>query len=212
MESQLHIFDCDGVLISSNKLKTDTFGEIASKFVPDNIVKEFINFHKINGGISRWEKFSYLKKISKDYELPNIEDLANQFAALIDLKINYISPIRGALDFTNNLNKEGAKIYVVSGGEQNQVRKILDNLKFEIAAERIFGSPVNKFVHFENIKNKHPKLETMVYGDSILDAKCAHFINSEFTFVEEDSDTNKKELKKNISFEFSTIWNFLDIL
>ena len=211
MESQLHIFDCDGVLISSNKLKTDAFEEIASKFVPDKIVKKFINFHKTNGGLSRWEKFSYLKKISKDYELPKIEDLANQFAALIDLKINYISPIPGALEFTNKLNEEGAKIYVVSGGEQNQVRKILNNLNFKISSERIFGSPVNKFVHFENIKHKHPKLKTMVYGDSILDAKCAHFINSEFTFVEEDSDINKKELKKNIFYEFSTIWNFLDI-
>ena len=103
MDSQLHIFDCDGVLISSNKLKTRAFEEVASEFVPKNLVEKFINFHKTNGGVSRWEKFSYLKMISKDYELPSLEFLANQFSNYVDLKLNDIKPIPGAIEYIKKL-------------------------------------------------------------------------------------------------------------
>ena len=109
MKSQLHIFDCDGVLISSNKLKTETFYDIASKFVPKNLVKKFIDFHKANGGVSRWEKFSYLRNISGDYELPSVDCLSDEFASLVDSKLNTILPIPGATEYIEKLVKERRK-------------------------------------------------------------------------------------------------------
>ena len=57
-----------------------------SKFVPKNLVKKFIDFHKANGGVSRWEKFSYLRKISSDFDLPSVDCLSNEFASLVDSK------------------------------------------------------------------------------------------------------------------------------
>ena len=208
MESQLHIFDCDGVLILSNRLKTDSFNEIASKFVPKQIVKKFIDFHKASGGVSRWEKFSYLRNIAVDYDLPSVENLSDEFASLVDSKLNNISPIPGALEYIEQLVKESAIIYVVSGGEQSQVRRILMNLKFNIDPEMIFGSPISKDVHFRSIRNMHQFLDTMTYGDSLLDAKCAESINSKFTFVSQDSETTKKEIKDNLLTEFQSIQNF----
>ncbi|MBO6971805.1 MAG: HAD family phosphatase [Prochlorococcus marinus CUG1431] len=208
MESKLHIFDCDGVLILSNRLKTESFNEIASKFVPKKLVNKFIDFHKANGGVSRWEKFSYLRNIALDYQLPSVDDLCDQFASLVDSKFNKISPVPGALDYIEQLVKESAIIYVVSGGEQSQVRRILMNLKFNIDPERIFGSPISKDIHFGNIRNMHKFLDTMTYGDSLLDAKCAESINSKFTFVSQDSETTKKDIKDNLLINFLSIKNF----
>ena len=208
MDSQLHIFDCDGVLISSNKLKTYAFKEVASKFVPKNLVEKFITFHKANGGVSRWEKFSYLKMISKDYDLPSLDVLADQFSNYVDLKLNNIKPIPGALEYIRKLFLSDAIIYVVSGGEQSQVRKILIKLKFDINEDMIFGSPIKKIKHFQNIRNKHPNLKIMTYGDSLLDAKCADHISSEFTYVSQDSEITENELTKNISFNYTNIKNF----
>ena len=208
MKSQLHIFDCDGVLILSNKLKTESFYEIASKFVPNKLAQKFIDFHKANGGVSRWEKFSYLRNISTDFDLPSVDCLSEEFASLVDSKLNTISPIPGAIEYVEKLAKESATIYVVSGGEQSQVRRILMNLKFNIDRERVFGSPTNKFNHFKNIRNKHQFIDAMTYGDSLLDAKCAISINSKFTFVSQDSDTSKKEITNNLLLKFFTIKNF----
>ena len=208
MKSQLHIFDCDGVLILSNKLKTDSFNEIASKYVPKNVVEKFIDFHKANGGVSRWKKFEYLRNISKDYDLPSVDFLSEEFASLVDSKLTTISPIPGAIEYIEKLDKEGAIIYVVSGGEQSQVRRILMNLKFNIDPKRIFGSPTSKEIHFRNIRIMHQFSDTMTYGDSLLDAKCAISINSKFTFVSQDSETNKKEIKNNLLVEFFSIKNF----
>ena len=208
MKSQLHIFDCDGVLILSNKLKTESFDQIASKFVPKNLVKKFIDFHKANGGVSRWEKFSYLRKISSDFDLPSVDCLSKEFASLVDSKLSTISPIPGAIKYVEKLAKESAIIYVVSGGEQSQVRRILMNLKFNIDPKRIFGSPTSKVNHFKNIRKKYQFSDAMTYGDSLLDAKCAISINSKFTFVSQDSETNKKEIQNNLLFKFFTIKNF----
>ena len=211
MKSQLHIFDCDGVLILSNKLKTESFKEIASKFVPNNLVNKFIDFHKANGGVSRWEKFSYLRNIAIDYDLPDVDSLSDDFGSLVDSKLNNISPIPGALEYIEKLVRKSSIIYVVSGGEQSQVRRILMSLKFNIVPEKILGSPISKEIHFKNIRNKHQCLDAMTYGDSLLDAKCAVSINSKFTFVSQDSETNTKEINDNLLIKFFSIHNFISL-
>ena len=56
------IFDCDGVILNSNKIKTEAFRKILKKY-NQNAVYEFINYHKNNGGISRYIKIKeFLKK------------------------------------------------------------------------------------------------------------------------------------------------------
>ena len=39
------IFDCDGVILNSNKIKTEAFRKILQKY-NQNAVDEFINYHK----------------------------------------------------------------------------------------------------------------------------------------------------------------------
>ncbi len=52
------IFDCDGIILNSNKIKTDAFKEVVSHY-GDKVAEELVNFHVMNGGISRYEKFNY---------------------------------------------------------------------------------------------------------------------------------------------------------
>ena len=61
------IFDCDGVILNSNKIKTNSFRALLSTY-DKCAVDEFIKYHKTNGGISRYEKIKYfLKKIMPKY-------------------------------------------------------------------------------------------------------------------------------------------------
>ena len=52
------IFDCDGVILNSNKIKSKTFKKVTKNF-GDKISDQFYNFHIKNGGVSRNEKFKY---------------------------------------------------------------------------------------------------------------------------------------------------------
>ena len=54
------IFDCDGVILNSNKIKTESFRKILRNF-DKRAIQEFIDYHENNGGLSRYIKLDYLK-------------------------------------------------------------------------------------------------------------------------------------------------------
>ena len=71
------IFDCDGVILNSNKIKTESFRKILKNF-DTCAIQEFIDYHENNGGLSRYIKLDYfLSNILPKYSeiAANKEDL-----------------------------------------------------------------------------------------------------------------------------------------
>ena len=94
----IFIFDCDGVILDSNKLKSDAFAEALPTEPPD-LIAEFVQYHKQNGGISRYEKFRYyFEEMKKQVEAEaEIDKALNNFAAIVSeglLKCNYIPGVK----------------------------------------------------------------------------------------------------------------------
>ena len=58
---QVCIFDCDGVILDSNKIKTNAFKQ-ALKDEPRDKIEQLVKYHKENGGVSRYKKFEYFYK------------------------------------------------------------------------------------------------------------------------------------------------------
>ena len=52
------VFDCDGVILNSNKTKSDAFRAVISSRWPEH-TEAFLAHHRLHGGISRHEKFNY---------------------------------------------------------------------------------------------------------------------------------------------------------
>ena len=52
------IFDFDGVIADTLQLKTDAFAELYSPF-GDHIIKKVVSHHKMNLGVSRFEKIKF---------------------------------------------------------------------------------------------------------------------------------------------------------
>ena len=79
------IFDCDGVVLNSNAIKTNAFYKLSKPF-GDASAKTFIDFHKNNGGISRYKKFDYFVKniIYEQIDKKNGEDIERLIKRLCD--------------------------------------------------------------------------------------------------------------------------------
>ena len=59
IQYQTLVFDCDGVLLNSNKIKTQAFYDVA-KVYGHKPAQKLKDYHLKNGGISRYKKFEYL--------------------------------------------------------------------------------------------------------------------------------------------------------
>ena len=75
------IFDCDGVILNSNKIKTKAFYDTAKVF-GDKSALALKDYHVLNGGISRYEKFRYLFNniLCRPVETKQIEKLLLNFS------------------------------------------------------------------------------------------------------------------------------------
>ena len=56
------IFDCDGVILNSNKIKTNAF-YLAALPYGEGAAKELVEYHVLNGGVSRYKKFDHFLSV-----------------------------------------------------------------------------------------------------------------------------------------------------
>ena len=78
------IFDCDGVILNSNVVKTNAFFKVAEKFSTGS-GEALRSFHVKNGGISRYHKF----KVYLDCIVPECDQPADYEQGLKELLSMY---------------------------------------------------------------------------------------------------------------------------
>ncbi len=188
-----YIFDCDGVILNSNKIKSEAFFYSALIF-DEKIANDFLEFHNKNGGISRYVKFDYLlKKILPKYN-QNIEKTC--FDQIIDdLLLRYSQKCKSGLKTCEVAEKikeiknfnEKKDWLVISGSDQNELRKTLKEKKIShLFNKGIYGSPENKFEIIKREKKKgNIKGKTILIGDSKYDYLVSKESNIEFVFLYE---------------------------
>lgn len=183
------IFDCDGVILNSNKVKTQAFFNTALAY-GEAAARALVAFHVANGGISRYEKFKVFLEtmVPKDQNGPPLNDL---------LRI-YASEVRQGLmtcEVTLGLEKlreltASLRWLIVSGGDQQELREVFDgrglNLFFDGG---IFGSPDTKDVILEReCINQNIKKPGVFLGDSRYDHVAASRAGLDFVFVSQWSE------------------------
>lgn len=186
------IFDCDGVILNSNKVKSEAFG-LALPDEDPSLVKEFVKYHQTNGGISRYIKFEYFfKSIKKqnDYKL-DLENALKRYAELSKKGLLECSEIPGVREVLKEFRSLNISCYVASGGDQQEVREVFDSRGLSSYFDEIFGSPLSKIENLAILK-KSGKLEGLgiFFGDARSDMEAAEKNNLDFIFISGVSEWN----------------------
>lgn len=203
------IFDCDGVILDTNKIKTEAFKKTLNKY-PKEKIDKLIAFHKENGGVSRKIKFEYFfNNIINDSNPKKINNSLKKFKRISFQKILLSRYIKGVLKFINKLKKNDIKIFIVSGAIQAELRKIFLLKNKNRYFYEILGTPKNKIDNIQIILDKYSLdiNKGIFFGDSYTDYISAKKFKIKFIFVKEKSEwTNYKKIRK-----MNKINNFLDI-
>ena len=178
------IFDCDGVILNSNDIKTNAFYEIAKVYghLP---ALELINYHKINGGVSRYEKFKYL--------FTNILCRPFESEEIGKLLLNFSNEVKKALltcEVASNIKElrektKSAKWMIVSGGDQMELRQVFLKRGLDAYFDcGIFGSPDDKYEILKREKRKgNITGKSLFLGDSEYDYQVATAEQIDFIFL-----------------------------
>ncbi len=196
------IFDFDGVILNSHKIKTKAFYKIFESY-GKNIANKAIKFHKRNIGKSRYFKFKFILKniLKKKISKKEILALNKNFDFIVENNIKKIFPSKHLLKF---LKKRGNNVfYISSGTPQNKLIKILKDKKLLSFFKKVYGSPSSKVDHIKSIKKRNEK--PLFIGDSLDDYRAAERTNINFLLkLNSENMSFRKSIKtKNIqSFKF----------
>lgn len=175
-------FDCDGVILDSNSVKTEAFRDTLVKYGLDN-VRVFLDYHQRYGGISRFEKFEYFfKKIMKSESYKEeVASALEEFRFRLKSRLMECDETESLRKFLQLLPPDGRKV-VVSGGEETELREVLGKKGLASYFDGIFGSPDNK-VEILKREFKESNLPAVFIGDSQYDYECSRKTGLEFVFM-----------------------------
>ena len=158
-------------------------GEAVADYPPD-LAAHFVHYHKENGGISRYEKFDFfLRNMAKNYTEKEYKRLLNKLSKLVRAKLIDVPLTNGALDFINHVYQR-SDLYIVSGGDQDELRDVFKERDMAKYFCEIFGSPAKKVDLCKTIKNNLQSDKKVLFiGDSRLDYIAADASGFDFVFL-----------------------------
>lgn len=178
------VFDCDGVVLNSNKLKTQAFYKAALPY-GEAAARTLVDYHVANGGISRYKKFEYfLEKVAQR----KLRD--HSLATLLSV---YATEVRKGLltcEVAEGLHRlrdqtQYARWLIVSGGDQQELREVFAERDLEMLFDGgIFGSPASKDeILAREMLNRNIVLPGVYFGDSRYDHVAASKAGLDFIFI-----------------------------
>jgi HAD superfamily hydrolase (TIGR01549 family) len=169
-------WDFDGVILDSNKIRDYGFLKCLEEY-PEEQVNQLMEYHRLNGGFSRYVKFRYFfEEIRKEQiSVEEVDNWAQKFSKIV-LKelVNPELLIQENLNYIKK-NHKSIKMHVVSGSDQNELRYVCSQLGIDHYFQSIHGSPKPKKDWVKEIieLNGYDLIECLLIGDSVNDLEAA---------------------------------------
>ena len=181
---ELLVFDFDGVLADSVEVKTKAFADIYSPY-GECIVSKVVNHHRMNGGMSRFDKFNYYHSAFLGMNITDsqVSKLSEQFSSLVINAVIAAPEISGANTFLQNYCINNKKCVINSATPHDEICYIVEQRGMNKYFSNIYGSPSTKY---ENLQlaldnNRTGNKEAIFFGDAESDLTAA--IKADISFI-----------------------------
>jgi len=173
------VFDFDGTLLESAKIKTDAFFELFSDH-PQHL-HQIMAYHHAHEGVSRFVKFRTIYRDILKRPLGQTEEnrLGVAFSRLIADKITQCPFVPGAQAFLESVVGQ-YKCFIASGTPHEELRALVIRRGIAKFFDEIHGAPQSKAEILHDILGRYKVVPTEVLsiGDatSDLEAACAEHV------------------------------------
>jgi len=180
------VFDCDGVILDSNVVKTEAYFRTAKNLgATDTQAQKLVDYHVKLGGISRYHKFDWYVRdvLKKPVNDKAIQVLLDEFGRELEVGLMNCS-IADGLQELRNITAD-AKWMILSGGDQQEIRDLFARRDLaKLFDGGLFGSPDDKVKVLAREKaNGHLQMPALFIGDSKYDHEASSNAGLDFIFV-----------------------------
>lgn len=181
---QTLVFDCDGVVLNSNRIKTNAFYE-STKHYGHEPALALMDYHTANGGVSRYHKFEYFVTdiLQDSVTVSLLDDLLGRFANIVKEELMECEIAKGLEELREKTPQ--ANWLIVSGSDQAELREVFRKRGLENCFNGgVFGSPDDKStILSREIKGKNIHSNALFLGDSKYDYQVANEAGIDFCFL-----------------------------
>jgi phosphoglycolate phosphatase-like HAD superfamily hydrolase len=176
-------WDFDGVLMNSNAIRDEGFIRVLSSY-PKDLVESLLDFHRQNGGLSRYVKFRFFieKVLREEATDERIQQFASSFSDIMkELLVDTELLIQDSLNHVKESYRE-CNMHIVSGSDQNELVYLCERLGIALYFKSIHGSPTPKIQLIETLilENHYEASDCILVGDSVNDLEAARRNNIAF--------------------------------
>lgn len=210
-EYSVVVFDCDGVIFDSNRLKIDAMGNALQQYcaAQPKAIAACVEYFAANFGKSRYHHVrhfidSLLEVDSQQQQALHDDILAAYSSQCYELYLSAaITP--GLLDF---LQASDAIKYVASGSDQAELRRVFSARGVDHYFAGIMGSPAKKSELLGAIRASHRDASILMIGDAVSDWQAAAAHGADFLFYAPLSNVVSTMLNLSEQHGFEVCYHF----
>ena len=193
------VFDCDGVLLDSNRLKIEIFAETLRAAGFSEVDATAFGRHvAANFGTSRYKLFEQFLARADLVRRPDVTvaELAESYGARLYDQYVRCAATPGMNELLDALKARGIVMLVVSGSDQSELRRLMAERGLAAYFAAVYGSPTSKTQHLEAIAAEYglsqaPR-DLVFVGDAEADLKAAEAVGARFIYMDSFSTAQAK--------------------
>lgn len=179
------VFDCDGVVLDSNRVKSEAFLSVVDSD-PEPARAAFLAYHEAHGGVSRHAKFAhYYQNIlgQQEWQAPAAA-AAERYGAIVRERLRSCAPVPGVDRFLARLAEKNIPCFMISAGSAEETVGALEGRGLLGYFREILDNRRTKTEHLDYLElRRHGLMPATFFGDSEADRQAAAIAGLQFVFV-----------------------------
>jgi phosphoglycolate phosphatase-like HAD superfamily hydrolase len=177
------VFDMDGVLIDSERVKLTAFEEaVAEVCRPDGTrMKAVAAYNAASRGVPREQKIEHVLREILGATTGLLPAVAARYADKLAARLPLCAPVRGVAGF---LSAVDAQLHVASSAPVSEIRANLERHDLLHHFASVSGHPLTKTQVLTDLRRSHPTAKVVFFGDAPADLAAARAAGVAFAAVD----------------------------